>query len=251
MAMDLINYEQLILKVACLPQPVTRRQANEELGIGRGHWENCLRICRWMPWVSITVKDCPVRGGVSFFSEHRKRISGGVTGYIFTINQELRELCQRHRATFEAKLANEQALSPETCGEPRSPEGTGSGTGLAGSRKKPPIPSKPSRSNVRKRVVQECRRCLVLDEQLTELWRFIIQTRREQAKRREQTKWSVGYLQVAEANDLVDRVVKLLSEAIEKPKVPRNSSTNNNTLDPTAIDDRAELNSDTTKEPVQ
>jgi len=91
----------------------------------------------------------------------------------------------------------------------------------------------------------------VLDEQLTELWRFIIQTRREQAKRREQTKWSVGYLQVAEANDLVDRVVKLLSEAIEKPKVPRNSSTNNNTLDPTAIDDRAELNSDTTKEPVQ
>jgi hypothetical protein len=124
--------------------------------------------------------------------------------------------------------------------------------GLPDSSKKPPVQSKPGhRSNVRKRVVQECRRCLALHEQLTELWRSIIQTRREQAKRRERTKWSVGYLQVAEANDLVDRVVKLLSETIEKPKVPRNSPTNNNTLDPAATDDRAELNSDTKKESIQ
>ena len=229
--MDLINYEQLILKVASLPQPVTM-QGIKQFGISRGQWENCIRVCRWMPWVLIV----PL---------HR---SATVREYTFTINYELRELCQQHRANFEAKLADKQAISSATGVEPRwAPEPGSATVGLPDSSKK----SRPEpRSNVRKRVVQECRRCLALDEQLTELWRSIIQTRREQASRREQTKWSVGYLQVTEANDLVDRVVKLVSAAIEKPKV---SCTNNNPLAPTAQDDRDELNSDTDtkKESIQ
>jgi hypothetical protein len=187
-----IDWREAVLKIAALPQPMTRREIAEAIDSADMRSNKFLDHAKSFKW-------CDVKA-VTTYTRH------GSLPAQYTITVDHAILAEEEK---KAKAINSKPMQRlESMAQ-------------APSRAKAKSPE----VKIVKRTVKECRRCKHFERwqnEAAELYKSIVAARREQAERRKVTMWSVGPLQIREANDILDQVQRFLLERIAKPVTPRN-----------------------------